>query len=64
MVAKKHRRGWWLKIRKGRGKGATWYIVDTFKNKDEVMDQGITSLEAAKRKLKQVKKEEDYRDWV
>jgi hypothetical protein len=46
MKASKKRRGSFLKIRKGRGKGATYYLVDTYKN-DEVLHQGIRTLKEA-----------------
>jgi hypothetical protein len=41
MKAKKQRRGSFLKIRKGRGKGAKYYIEDSYKKLPEVLHEGI-----------------------
>ncbi len=60
----KKRRGSFLKIRKGRGQDATWYIVDTFGRGDEVLHSGIKSREEADRMLRKLKEEDEYRAWV
>jgi len=63
MTANKKRRGSFLKVRKGRGRGATWYIVDTYANRDEVLHE-VNSKEEAERKLKDLRTEQSYRDFV
>ncbi len=61
---RKKRRGSFLKIRRGRGQGATWYIVDTYRNGTHVVHEGIKTRAAAEKTLKQLKSEEDYRVWI
>ena len=52
-----------MKVHKGRGRGATCYIEDTFGNTNTVLHDGMTSKEA-EAMLKGLKAEEAYREWV
>jgi len=62
--ASKKRRASFLKIKKGRGKGATWYIVDTYPPEDVVLHPDIESLREAQRSLRELKAEDEYSGWV
>jgi hypothetical protein len=64
MKERKKRRGWFLKPRKGRGKGATWYIEDTYRNRKEVLHEGIATRAEAQEMIRKLKAEDEYREWI